>query len=73
MKWKLFGKNGCNPGRKEKFNCSFAARYHRDATEYFTTTKDDDDGYGLKLDLSWKHNLMYVICHINYVKSAPDP
>ena len=39
----------------------------------FTTTKDDDDGYGFTFDLSWKHHLMNVICHINYVKSAADP
>ena len=33
--------------QKKTFNCRFAGHYHGDATEYFTTTKDDDDGYGL--------------------------
>ena len=34
------------------FNCSFAAHYHHDGTEYFTTTKDDYDGYGLTFYVS---------------------
>ena len=55
----ISGKHGSNRGTKEAFNCSFAAHYHRDATEYFTTTKDDDDHYGFTFHVSLKYYMMY--------------